>query len=291
METEQAGSDKTTARVLARLLGTFHNISYYAPEMKAFGDLGLREYWRAYMAYRAAPLGIVPASVVQSTFYNFAPSRVNSGLPSAWETTNPAEAIALRDQCITTALRRALADADVTNTDLATTAELAMAGVDGVESGARPLFAAHRDLPVAEDPLLRLWYAATLWREHRGDGHNIALSAAQIDGIECHVLLAAKGVGNKGIITKIRGWTPTEWDAAHERLAHRGLVTAEGQFTEAGRQLRADIETHTDALAAAPRLVIGAERSARLITMMEPLVGQLIESGSVPGRWPPKQVP
>ncbi|MFT4987713.1 MAG: hypothetical protein ACI9BK_000481, partial [Acidimicrobiales bacterium] len=101
-----------TARTIAKLFGTFHNISYYAPEMKAFADVGLPEYWRAYMAYRSAPMGRVPASVVESTFYNFAPAHVQAGVPSAWETTTLDQVLALRDRCIDQALHRALGDVD-----------------------------------------------------------------------------------------------------------------------------------------------------------------------------------
>ncbi len=257
--------------------------------MKAFSDVGLPEYWRAYMAYRSAPMGVVPPSVVESTFYNFSPSHVQAGIPSAWNTTNPAEVLALRDRCISTALDRALGDSDLD--PVAEAAELALSAILDCEAGARPLFAAHRDLTVPEDPLMRLWFACTLWREHRGDGHNIALAAAQIDGIECHVLLSAKGVGNQDVIGKIRGWSMNDWDAAQERLTRRGLLTVGGEFTTSGQQLRADIELHTDGLASAPREALGEHQGEQLITLMEPLVAELISSGTVPGRWPPKRAP
>lgn len=280
------------ARTIARLTGTLHNISYYASEMKAFADLGLPEYWRAYMAYRSAPLGMVPAPVVTSTFYNFAPRRVAEAIPSAWATATPDDALGLRDRCISAALQRALggfAAADALLVDEAS--ELLLGAISGVDAGARPLFAAHRELRTPNDPLLRLWFACTLWREYRGDGHNIALAAAGIDGIECHVLLAARGVGDQSIITRIRGWTDAEWTAARERLAERGLVTSSGEYTEAGRSLRSDIEVQTDELAAAPRQVLGELGVERIIALLEPLVAHLVESGAVAGRWPPPRPP
>ena len=280
---------QSTARRLAKLLGTFHNISYYAPEMKAFADVGLREYWRAYMAYRSAPMGIVPASVVESTFYNFSPSHVQAAIPSAWETTNPAEVLSLRDQCIAAALARALDGADVS--DAAEAADLALPPIMQVEAGARPLFAAHRELAAPSDPIMRLWFAATLWREHRGDGHNLALATASIDGIECHVLLAAKGVGDRDTIGKIRGWSTDDWTNAQQRLVDRGLLSDDGSYTDAGQQLRDGIESHTDDLAAPPRELLGEEGCQRVIAIAEPLVGHMIEGGAVAGRWPPKQDP
>ena len=275
---------------MAKTLGVFHNISYYAPEMKSFADVGLPEYWRAYMAYRSAPMGQVSPSVVTATFYNFAPRVVAAAVPSAWDGLTPQGAIDLRDQSIDAALRRALGSLAGENTVLEA-ADLALRGIDGTDCAARPLFGAHTELPVPDEPHLRLWHAATLWREHRGDGHNLALAAADINGIECHVLLAAKGVGGQEIIEQIRGWTPDEWSEAQTRLVDRDLLGPDGSFTPAGEALRVEIEEHTDRLAAEPRERLGPEGSDRLVELMEPLVGQLISSGSVPGRWPPRSDP
>lgn len=278
-----------TARTLARLFGTFHNVTYYAPEMRAFADLGLPEFWRAYMAYRSAPMGAVSASVVQSTFYNFAPAVVEAALPSAWDTTTPAQALTLRDTCIRQALNRALPDADLAS--VSEIVELALGPIIGCEAGARPLFAAHRELPLPPDPLLSLWHVCTLWREYRGDGHNLALASASIDGIECHVLLAAKGVGTQEVITKIRGWTQIEWQAAHERLASRGLLDQAGEYTPAGRQLRDEIEHHTDRLSARARDRLGTADATRVIELLTRFVDELVAGGAVAGRWPPPQPP
>lgn len=285
-----ADLERVRARGLAKTLGVFHNISYYAPEMKAFADVGLPEYWRAYMAYRSAPMGQVAPSVVTATFYNFAPRVVAEALPSAWDGITPQGAIDLRDGCIDAALTRAL-DGLLTDTSLAEAADLAMTGIEGTDCAGRPLFGAHAELPLPKKPHLRLWHAATLWREHRGDGHNLALAAAELNGIECHVLLAAKGVGAQDIIEKIRGWTTDEWSSAHARLVERGLLNPDGSFTDRGETLRNDIEAHTDLLAAEPRERLGPESSDRLVELMQPLIGQLISSGSVPGRWPPRADP
>ena len=46
------------------------------------------------------------------------------------------------------------------------------------------LYAGLRALDVPEEPVARLWHAATLLREHRGDGHNAALVAHGIGGTE-----------------------------------------------------------------------------------------------------------
>lgn len=274
------------ARRIARLVGTFHNISYYAPEMKAFADLGLPEYWRAYMAYRSAPMGQVEPSAVAAVFYNFAPRMVAAGLPSAWKTTTPVAVCELRDRCIDQALRRALGDR-ARSADIAAAAALTRSAVEALDAYGRPLFAAHQNLPWPDDPLMMLWHGCTLWREYRGDGHNIALAAADIDGVECHVLLAAKGVGSRETILKIRRWTADEWAAAELRLKDRGLVESDGGFTTAGRDLRSGIEDHTDELAARPCGQIGSEGVELLVEKLGPLVDHLVSTGAVAGRWPP----
>lgn len=274
------------ARALARSVGIFHNISYYAKEMKGFVDLGLPEYWRAYMAYRSAPMGMVAPSVVTATFYNFAPSVVAAAIPSAWETTTPADVLSRRDQLIEAALERALGPLG-SAPGVGEAADLLLEGIDAADVGARPLFAAHAELPIPEQPLMRLWHGCTLWREYRGDGHNLALASQEIDGVACHVLLTAKGVGGFEIINKIRGWSAEEWAAAVEDLSDRGLVDSSGAFTPAGRSLRSEIELETDRLSAAPRVALGEAAAARLVELMDPLVERLVSTGAVAGQWPP----
>jgi hypothetical protein len=274
------------ARTLARLCGTFHNITYYAPEIRAFNDVGITRYWHAYLGYRSAPMGRVPASVVVATFYNFAPARVAAAIPSIWEHISPQDAIALRDTSVDRALTRVLGP-DVSSKWVVTAATLAREGIEAGDVVGRPLFAAHAALPWPDEPHMQLHHACTLWREHRGDGHNIALAAAEIDGVECHALLAGSGVTGP-VIEKLRGWTPAEWDAAQRRLVARGLLDEDGSLTASGRAYREAIEDHTDRLAAAPLARLGDDRAQRLIEALDPLVRQLVDAGAVDARWPPR---
>jgi hypothetical protein len=277
------------ARTVARLCGTFHNISYYAPEIAAFKDVGIPRYWHAYFGYRSAPMGRVPASVVIACFYNFAPVRVRSAIPSIWEHVTPDEAMAIRDASVSGALCRVLGDG-VAGDGLMTAATLARAGIEGCDVVGRPLFAAHTDLPWPEQPHMQLHHACTLWREFRGDGHNIALAAAGIDGIECHVLLGGTGVVNARVIEKLRGWTIEEWEAARLRLVSRGLLDEHGLCTDRGHECRADIEAHTDRLAGEPLRRLGEDGIRQLIAALDPIVSHLIDSGAVAATWPPKSV-
>ena len=278
--------DKRQARVLAQMCGVVDNIAYYAPEIREFRQAGISHYWDAYMAYRSAPMGQVPAAVVTATFYNFAPRMVERAIPVVWESVSPAEAMAMRDDMIDRALRRGLGDL-ISDPTLARAASLAREAIEGCDVAGRPLFAAHSALCWPEPAHMALYHACTRWREQRGDSHVIALSVAEIDGIECHVLLSGKGVATATVIDKIRGGTASEWDAAQERLVARGLFNADGTFGADGRDYRIEIEARTDRLARAPRERLGRARCDELIGLLEPVVNRLIDTGAVAPSWPP----
>ena len=164
-------------------------ISFSAGPTEAFLALGMRNYWDGYFAGRAAPLGMAPAEVVHAVFYNFADGEVARHIPWVWTKTTPEEAIAVRERSSATALRRAigkLADSP----DLVRVADLATRAAVSAPTEGRALYAGLRKVDVPEDPVARLWHAATLLREYRGDSHNAVLLAHGIGGTEAHVLLA-----------------------------------------------------------------------------------------------------
>lgn len=45
---------------------------------------------------------------------------------------------------------------------------------------------------------------------------------AEVDGVQAHILMAARGQGNKAAILPIRGWTSEEWNDGVARLVERG---------------------------------------------------------------------
>ena len=104
----------------------------------------------------------------------------------------------------------------------------------------------------------RLWQAATVLREHRGDGHFAALAAADIDGCEAVVLRCCLDLRREDL-QPVRGWTDEAWDEALSRLAARGWVGADGELTSAGREAHAAVENATDWAAARPWARLGPE--------------------------------
>ena len=53
------------------------------------------------------------------------------------------------------------------------------------------MYAALRAIPIPNDVVARLFHAASLLREHRGDGHIAALMIEGVGGLEAHVLFAS----------------------------------------------------------------------------------------------------
>lgn len=269
-----------TARRLHRLVEPIHLVTYFADEpTEALLALGLRNYWDGYFAGRAAPLGRVRAEVVHAVFYNFADGEVARHVPRVWDITTPEEALAAREQGSAAALRRILDDlAD--GPDLARAADLAAEAATGAPTEGRPLYAALRALPVPEEPVARLWHAATLLREHRGDGHVAALVAAGIGGTEAHVLHAlSEGIPAEkfGRVHHLPG---DRLAGVVDGMRVRGLVDASGWLSAAGRSTKERIESLTDDLAAAAYSGLEPSELDQLIADLEPISAALEAAGS-----------
>jgi hypothetical protein len=271
-------------RRLWHLIEPYHAITYFAPECAdAFVELGLRGFWRGYFAGRAAPLGAVGPAPVVAAFYGFEPGFVARALPSIWDIAPPADAIDARVRGADRALRRLLPDA-IDSPDLAEAAALARRAITGVDVAGRVLFAASTALEWPAEPHLVLWHAATLMREHRGDGHVVALVAAGVDPCEAHATqVAASGVGLDSI-QPYRGWADDDWAAAAERLRGRGWLDDDGALTATGRAARDDIEATTDALANAPLDALGSRDAERLLELLLPIARELSRRDAI--RWP-----
>ena len=65
-----------------------------------------------------------------------------------------------------------------------------------------------------DEPHLALWQALTTLREHRGDGHTVALLQREVDGLQAHVLAAAAGRSTREWLQRARGWDDAAWDDA-----------------------------------------------------------------------------
>jgi hypothetical protein len=262
--------DPVIARKLARTVNPYPSIILLAPEAAtAAAAAGLPRGPMGYFAGRAAPMGAVPAEVVIATFYNFQPDLVRSCIPAAWSFTAPAALLEHRLAATDAALRRVLGDEVLTGPEVAEAAQLAAIAAHACQPEARALFAGHASLPWPAEPHLALWHALTLLREHRGDGHLMALQLAGYSGCEALLMhVAVGGVPREFVAT--RSWSAEQWAAAADSLRARGLIDAAEVATEAGHAHREAVEQHTDDLALAPLAALGEDGCLRLRELVRP---------------------
>ena len=265
------------ARRMFDLVEPIGVIPYSADEPnEAMFALGFTNYWDTYFAGRAAPLGSsVPADVVHALFYNFGPGEVARHIPKVWSTTTPEAAIAARQQGCVNALRRILGDL-VDTPDFTRAVELLTRAATSAPLEGRPMYAALRALPLPQAPVARLFHAASLLREHRGDGHIAALMAEGIGGLEAHVLLALDMGIPAPTFGRIHHLPSALLTDLVDKLQARGLIRDEKTFTPAGRQVKNRVETLTDDLAVVPYEALETAEIDELIAALEPLAHKLI---------------
>jgi hypothetical protein len=262
-----------------------HGITYFAPGVRsAFDAMGFVGFWRGYFAGRSAPLGQVPVEIVTAIFYNFATERVAKAVPAIWEITTPAEMVRVRqDTAVETLNGYGLSD---DTAGVAEAAELAGRAARGASLDGRPLFAANLALPWPDSPLAALWHAATLLREHRGDGHVAVLVSEGISGRQSNVFHAAAGAVPADFIKRTRDYSDEEWASCVQSLAERGLLTATGSLTAAGRTLKDHVELRTDALALRALDALGDAEVERLFQSLTPITRHVIAGGDLPAATP-----
>jgi hypothetical protein len=256
-------------------------VNFFSEEPnEAMAALGFRGYWDGYFAGRSAPLGRVPAEVVHAAFYSFADGEVARHIPKVWEKTTPEDAHAARQRGCVAALRRILGDL-VGTRGLARAAELLAQASTSAPTEGRVMYAGLRALPVPEEPVARLWHAANMLREHRGDGHIIALGSDGVGGLEAHVLSALDmGIYPAESFGRIHHLPETRLAELMQGLRDRGLLDSSGRFTEAGRATKDRVESLTDVLAEAPYAGLEPLALDELVTSLEPISTRLEATGS-----------
>lgn len=278
------GRSPALARRFFDRLEPVHGVTYFAPEPRAALDaLGYRGFWMGYFAARSAPLGIVPADVVAAAFYNFTTERVAKALPAAWDKASPATLMALRSDSAVAALRRSgVTDSESTRLAAALAAKAARtAPLDG-----RLLYAANRALPWPDEPIATLWHAVTLLREQRGDSHIAVLVSEGISGRECNVLHAAAGRVPREMIMRSRDYDEQQWQRYVEQLRSRGWLDAQGDLTDAGRDIKQAIEDRTDALSLGALAALTDDEVTALFRVLTPITRQVVAAGDVPAATP-----
>lgn len=206
----------------------------------AVGALGL-DFFDGYVWGRAAALGVPSREVVASTFGVFDEAMIGAVYERGRAAAGRDEVLAARAGGATASLRRFASAAEAS-----ATADPLLMATAGLDVLARPLFAALRGLPLPDSPHGRLWRAAELIREHRGDGHLAAAAAAGVSMVELNVwteLWLGYGLGE---YSGTRGLDELRLSNATAGLERRGWLT-DGALTVAGRSARDELEAVTDA--------------------------------------------
>lgn len=274
------------ARRLWSRLEPIHAVTYFAPEARAaLADAGYKGFWMGYFAGRAAPLGRVGPEVVLATFYNFSMAHISRAIPDAWTFASPSAALAARQQGSVAALQRAFTGSELTEA-VETAALLARVAAESAPMEGRMLFAANRALPWPDEPISALWQACTLLREHRGDGHVAALTAAGVSGREANVLQAAAGVVQRDVFEVARHYDEAEWQNVSAGLIDRGLLGGDGNLTIEGRAIRDDVEDRTNRIALSAYETLDDQQLQELIDALIPLSRAIIATGDIPEATP-----
>ena len=235
---------RSAARRLRDAVEPIATIGWWSrPAADAFTALG-HGFFDGYVWGRASALGPdVATSVVVSAFGVFHPALLGTVYEHARTLSSASDILVARADGASAGLRQATFGFDATAA--ATVADHLLSAVMTLEPGPRPLFAGLQALPLPSDPYGRLWRAAELVREHRGDGHLAACAVAGLDMAEMNVLTELWLGYNVGEYSATRGFDAALLASAVESLALRGWVV-DGVISVEGRRARDAIEQATD---------------------------------------------
>ncbi len=273
----------STSRFLWQRLEAFHGLIYFVPEAdQHYTALGLDSGVMGYFSSRAAAMGPVAAEVVVATFYNFEPGRIRALVPQAWERTTAPALWQARLAAADAALVRIFGER-LSQPDIAEAANLLRSIIDVCAPEGRPLFAGHVAQEWPTEPHMALWFAISLLREFRGDGHIAALTVEGVSGIEALVIHGATGAVPAAVLQSTRGWSNAAWATAVERLQQRGWVD-DNALTSTGHTHRNRVEQYTDELAAAPWARLSEAQVTTLAALGKELSTAIVAAGTFPGR-------
>src|SRR5438067_917183 len=174
-----------------------------------------------------------------------------------------------------TAYRRILGD-HVDSPEFALAAELLLYAATSAPFEGRPMYAALRAIPIPEEVVARLFHAASLLREHRGDGHIAALMVEGVGRLEAHVLLALDMGMPAERFGRIHHLPAAQLAAVIDGMRDRGLIGDDGWLSEPGRAVKQRVEALTDDLAAKPYECLEPDELEELEATLDPLAALLL---------------
>jgi len=233
------------------------------------------DFFPGYVWGRAAALGEPTAAVVAATFGVFEPTMIGAAYDAGSAAVPRDDILAARADGGSASVAAVAAD-----DECAAIADPLLAALEGLDGLGRPLFSGLRALAIPSSPAGRLWRAAELVREHRGDGHLAVVVGAGLDAVEANVLTERWLGFGLGEYSGTRGFGPEALDAAVTRLTERGWMSGD-ELTAEGRDARATIEAATDTSQATLIAACGPSLGA-IIAGAEVVSARLIEARSFP---------
>jgi hypothetical protein len=192
-----------------------------------------------------------------------------------WRTTTPEAAIAARQLGCAKALRRILGD-HVDSPAFARATDLLLRAATSAPLEGRPMYAALRAIAIPDDVVARLFHAASLLREHRGDGHIAALMIEGVGRLEAHVLYALAMDMPAENFGRIHHLPAAQLAGVIDGMRERGLIDDDGWLSEPGRAVKQRVEALTDDLAAKPYESLEPGELQELMAVLEPLATPLL---------------
>jgi hypothetical protein len=197
----------------------------------------------AYFTSRGSVMGQVPGEVVAAAFAVFNPAVVVPAVTKGWTLTDAHTICQARDDGAIAALHRIIG---VNPNGADRTRALLLRAVAPLRPEGRPLYAGLRSLPLPGSVMGDVWRLGDMLREYRGDSHTAAWVSKGITATEIGVLSELYwGLSIKSY-SRTRGWSDDDYQTAIDNLTAQQLITADGQLTDEGRNIREDIEIATD---------------------------------------------
>jgi hypothetical protein len=237
------------------------------------------DYETQYVCGRGAALGDVPSALVTAAFAVFPAGPVDTLWKDGFGKVDRATLIATRDAAASASLRTVLGDV-VSEGEALQVAEALEVALDVADGTGRPLFSALRAGTKLNDPYGRLWRAADLAREHRGDSHVAAAVTAGIGPCEMSILTELWLGYQMGEYSNTRGWPKQHVEASIAKLTVAGFV-ADWQMTSKGRAFRDQVEERTDASQRTLVQALGDELET-VIEQVTPWSQRCVKAGAFP---------
>jgi len=226
-----------------------------------------------YIVARAAPMAAAGPSAIAAAFGSISPLGIALALNIA-DTPDALRAVwEDRNHAVETGIRRYTPELEpalerISREWWPTLRDLPLAG--------RPFAASHLDYVDNTASLMDGWHAINFIREWRGDTHWNIVATHGLSGQEASILHNAWLGYERDWLSHSRGNSPQDIEAAWTSLQQRGLARGD-VVTDAGLQLREEIESATDQMTAEVWQRLGRDDTKWFIDTFEPACEILLE--------------